>query len=180
MLFSALKRVFKHPTYVLFALGVSATVFAFATWLPNLTLIVEVMGHPNASLAQKLELPIALLGSITTNFTLLSASYTILIAILFGVNLALIVYLVRNRVATLKQSGTTAGFLGVVSGLFGVGCAACGSLILTSVLSLIGAGGALTFLPLGGGEFGILGVGLLAWSLYSITKQIKNPLVCSS
>jgi len=180
MTVSALHRVFKHPAYVFFALGISAIVFAFATWLPNVSLLVEVMGHPGASLIQKLELPIALLGSITTNFTVLSASYTILIAILFGVNLALLVYLVRNRAATIKQSGATSGVLGVLSGLLGVGCAACGSLILTSVLSLAGATGILAFLPLGGGEFGILGVVLLVWSLYTITKQIEKPLICSS
>lgn len=178
MLFAALSKVFSNPAYVLLALIASASVFAFATWLPNLSLIAEVMGHPELPLAQKLELPISLLGSIATNFSVLSASYTVLIAILFGMNLAMIVYLLRNRTAALKKGAATTGFLGAVSGLLGVGCAACGSLILTSILSLVGASGALALLPFGGGEFGILGVLLLLWSLHTIAKQIRNPFIC--
>src|SRR3989344_2680777 len=81
MLFQALQKVFRKPTYILLALITSSAVFAFAVWLPNIPLIVKVMGHPGISLTQKLDLPISLLGSIVTNFPLLSASYPIAIAI---------------------------------------------------------------------------------------------------
>lgn len=178
MLFQALQKIFRKPMYILLALITSSVVFTFAVWLPNIPLIVKVMGHPGISLTQKLGLPISLLGSIATNFTLLSASYTIAIAILFGMNVSMIVYFLRRRVDEVRQTGMTTGLFGITSGVIGMGCAACGSFLLTSILSLIGASGILAFLPLNGGEFGILGVVLLGASLYMTAKKIQNPAVC--
>src|SRR3989344_2281404 len=180
MVIQALQKVFTKPPYILLALITSAAVFAFAVWLPNIPLIVQVMGHPGAPFLQKLDLPITLLGSIATNFTLLSASYTIAIAILFGVNLSMIVYFLGRRVAEVRGSGVATGFFGIISGAAGMGCAACGSLLLTSTLSLVGASWLLSYLPLAGGEFGILGVILLSVSLYLTAKRIQYPAVCSS
>lgn len=178
MIIQALKKVFWKPQYTLLALATSAAVFAFAVWLPNLSLIVEIMGHPGVSFSQKFDLPISLLGSIATNFTLLSASYTIAIAVLFGMNVSMIVYFLRRRVDEVKQTGMATGLFGITSGVIGMGCAACGSFLLTSILSLVGASGVLAFLPFNGGEFGILGVILLGVSLYMTAKQIQNPAVC--
>ena len=178
MVFQALKKVFQKPLYVLLALATSVAVFAFAVWLPNIPLIVKVMGHPGIPLAQKLDLPIGLLGSIVTNFTLLSASYTIAIAILFGINLAMTVYYLRRKIDKVGQSGIATGFFGITSGVIGMGCAACGSLLLASALSLFGATWVLSFLPLAGGEFGVLGVILLAFSIRLVAKQIQDSATC--
>ncbi len=178
MALQALQKVFRKPTYAILSLGISVVVFAFAVWFPNLSLIVKIMGHPGISFSQKLDLPINLLGSIVTNFTLLSASYTIAIAILFGMNVAMLVYFLKRRIADVQQTGIGTGFLGIASGVLGMGCAACGSFLLTSLLSLFGASWLLSYLPLAGGEFGILGVILLAVSLYMTAKKIQNPAVC--
>ena len=178
MVIQALQKVFRKPQYTILALVISAAVFAFAVWLPNLPLIVQIMGHPGISFSQKLDLPISLLGSIVTNFTLLSASYTIAIAILFGINVSMIVYFLRRRVDEVKQAGLATGLFGITSGVVGMGCAACGSFLLMSTLSLVGASGILAFLPLNGGEFGILGVILLGVSLYMTAKKIQNPAIC--
>lgn len=178
MVIQALQKVFRRPIYAIIAIAASIAVFAFAVWLPNIPLIVRVMGHPGISLSDKLDLPISLLGSIATNFTLLSATYTVVIAILFGVNIAMIIYFLHRRVADAKQNGIAAGLFGIGSGVIGMGCAACGSFLLTSMLSLVGASGILAFLPLAGGEFGFLGVMLLGISLYLTAKQIENPAVC--
>lgn len=178
MVFRALQKVFRKPMYILLALITSTAVFAFAVWLPNIPLIVKIMGHPGISLTQKLDLPISLLGSIVTNFTLLSASYTIAIAVLFGMNVAMIAYFLRRRIDDVKQAGMATGLFGITSGVIGMGCAACGSFLLMSALSLFGASWILSFLPLGGGEFGIIGVILLAASLHMMTKKIYNPAIC--
>lgn len=178
MVIQALQKVFRNPAYVVLALFISASVFIFAVLLPNIRLVAGIVSSPNVSLLSKLELPISLLGSIGTNFTILSASYTIIIAILFGMYISMIIYFLRRRIKDIKQSGMTTGFLGIASGVLGVGCGACGAFLLTSFLSLIGIGGILAYLPLGGSEFGILGVILLSFALYKVAKQIENPLVC--
>jgi hypothetical protein len=178
MIFQALQKVFRKPAYGILALTISAGMFVFATWLPNIRLIVSVATSPDTPLSEKLDLPISLIGSIATNFTLLSASYTIAIAILLGIDLAMVVFYLRRRIKNTKQNGITTGFLGLTTGVLGIGCAACGSLLLTSFLSLIGATGILVTLPLHGGEFGILGLILLGLSIYTVAKQIQNPSVC--
>lgn len=178
MVVQALQKVFRKPTYTLLALVASLTIFTFAVWFPNIRLIATVISSADTSFSQKLGIPISLLGSIITNFTILSALSMIVIAILFGVNIAMIVYFLRRKISEVKQSGITTGFFGITSGVVGMGCAACGSLLLTSILSLFGASSVLAFLPLAGGEFGILGAILLAISTYNIAKQIQNPAVC--
>ncbi len=178
MVLQALQKVFRKPLYVLIAVTTSVVMFVFATWLPNIRLITSIVGSSDASLSQKIEIPISLLGSITTNFTVLSASYTVAIAILFGISLAMVVYVMKRKLSETKQSGMVTGFVGMASGVLGMGCAACGSLLLTSGLAFVGASGLLALLPLGGSEFGILGVILLSFSIYFTAKQIENPSVC--
>lgn len=178
MILDALQKVFRRPIYVVFALSISALVFVLAVWLPNIRLVAGIVSSPDIPLSSKFEVPLSLLGSITTNFTLLSATYTIAISILFGMYIAMTVYFLRWRIKDVSQSGIATGFLGIASGVLGVGCGACGAFLLTSFLSLIGAGGILAFLPLGGGEFGILGVILLSVALYMTAKKIESPMVC--
>ncbi len=179
MLLQALIKVLKRPAYTTLALCISAAVFVFFVWLPNLRLLWSFF-QSGATIIEKLHLALSLLGSISTNFSLFSASYTITIAILFGVYVALLVYFLRKRVVEASQRNLVAGggMVGIISGIFGVGCAVCGSFILTTILGFTGASAVLAFLPLKGGEFGILGVILLAASIYMTAKQIENPTVC--
>lgn len=171
----AVHEVFRDARYVTFASITSIAVFVLAVLLPNLRLIAELMLDPNIPIGMKLKIPINFLGAISTNFSLFSASYTVAIALFFGINLAMIVYYIQKRKMVLQQSGLAASFGGVASGALGIGCAACGSFIL----SALGAAGAVALLPLKGAEFGILSVGLLAASIVSISKRINAPNICS-
>ena len=173
--------VLKKPKYLLTATVVSVLVFTFAIWLPNFSLLSQVL-HPDSagSVTEKANFVWSLYGSIGTNFTLVSASYTVVIAVLFGVNISLLAYYItRMRGGVRAVSSTSAaGIGGLVSGIFGIGCAACGTFILTSVLAVFGATGFLAWLPFGGEEFGFLGVLLLIYSIYILAKKINDPLVC--
>lgn len=179
MVIQALQTVFRKPTYVILTLFVSVLVFVFAVWLPNIKLITSVIGSSDISLLSKFELLLSLLGSIRTNFTVLSASYTIIIAVLFGIYLSMLIYFIKNRLRDISQSGITTGALGTISGILGVGCTACGAFLLTSVLSTFGIAGIVRYLPLNGGEFGIVGFILLVVSIYITAKKIMSPQVCS-
>ena len=173
-----LERVFRDGRYVALALSGSAAMYTFAVWFPNFRLIGTIFVS-DASFDEKFSVPLSLLGSIATNFSALSALSTIAIAILFGINIALLVYFLNHRIANVQNSGAATGALGLISGVIGTGCAACGSFLLTSGLSLIGATSVLTFLPLQGGEFGLLAVALLALSIYLTAKQIIKPAICA-
>ncbi len=177
MILEALQKVFRNPRFTLLAVAVTVAVFLFAVWLPNLGLIKSVVFDSSVPIESKINLPIQLVGSITTNFTVLSALYTIVIAILFGIYIAMLTYFLKRRIKAGGQGGVATGFFGIASGVLGIGCAACGSFLLTS-FSIVGVSGVLAFLPLGGSEFGIIGVILLAVAVYMTAKQIVSPLVC--
>jgi len=179
-MFEVVHTVFVRPLYAYIALVVAWLVFSVAVWLPNTALILLIFSSSQTVFIDKIQFLLSLYGSIGTNFTVFSATYTILIAILFGMNVALFIYYVRKQ----QSFGSGArpvvgtGIGGLVSGFLGIGCAACGTFILTSLLSVFGASVVLTYLPLDGEEFGILGVILLGYSLYVVVRKIQAPNVC--
>lgn len=173
----AFVTVFAHASYIAAASALAAAAFLSAVWFPNLDLIGTVLGDPSVPFAAKLDFALSLLGGIGTNFSLLSAGYTIAIAVLFGINTAMIVYLIRQRRAAGAGQNIAIGSGALASGALGIGCAACGSLIAGAAFSLVG-GGALALLPLNGGEFGILSVALLFVSLSLLSRTIAQPAAC--
>lgn len=132
MIIAVLKQVFSNVRYLVLAGIVGFAVFAFSAWLPNLGLIVKVISSSGASLLGKITFLASLLGSIQTNFTFFSAAYTIAIAALFGINVAMVAYYFAQRKQLVRQTGIAASFGGLVSGILGIGCAACGTLVLGS------------------------------------------------
>lgn len=60
MIYQALKGVFGDPRYAALALVTAATVFIFATWLPNLSLIWQVVSSPSVPLSGKIGILVAL------------------------------------------------------------------------------------------------------------------------
>ncbi len=179
MLIKTLAKVLKKPSYAGLTLIVTLVAFAFSVLLPNFSAIGAVFSS-SANLSSKFLFLSSLFGSIKTNFTVVSATYTIIIDILFGLNIALFVYYFRKARADAKASGVGMGIGGMISGIFGIGCASCGTFVLTGLLGLFGAAGLISYLPFGGVEFGYLGVVLLAFSVYIVLKKINAPTVCKT
>lgn len=175
---TALGPVFVYPSYIALAVILALLAFLLAVWFPNLGLIGEVFSGSNAPLAAKLGIALSLLGGIGTNFSPLSAGYTIAIAVLFGITGAMIAYLLKHRRVAAAGQNIAIGSGGVASGAIGIGCAACGSFVFSTVLSSFGAAGALALLPLQGEEFGILSVALLFVSLLLVSRNIAKPIAC--
>ena len=175
-----LRTVFGDWRYGLLTGVTAALAFAFAVWMPNLRLLVSILADPRVPSIDKLKLPADLLGSINSNFSTLAASYTIIMALLFGVNVSLIAYNLKFKRLRLLSAEGAVGSVGIVSGVLGIGCAACGSLIFSSVLGTAAGAGVIALLPLKGGEFGIVGVVLLAFATYLLIRQVSTPPVCKS
>ncbi len=175
----ALGQVFVHPSYVALAIVLGILAFLLAVWFPNFGLIAQVYSGATAPLAATLGIALSLLGGITTNFDLLSAGYTVAIAVLFGLTTAMIVFMVNQRRAAAAGRSIAVGSGAVASGVVGVGCAACSSLILSVVIPSLGASGALAALPLQGEEFGVLSVALFFVSLLLISKHVAESSVCA-
>lgn len=173
------RRVFRHNRYVALAVGVAFLVLSATLLLPYTTLLMQVFDSNALPFGEKVAFLIGLYGSLVTKFTLLSATYVLLVAVLFGLNLALLVFYIQKRrvVAGIKNVQLTS-LGGIVSSVLGIGCVACGSVVLTAVLGTAGAGGLLAALPLHGIEFGIVGTILLATSTVYLIRKIHDPLVC--
>lgn len=178
-LFSALREVFGRLSYIFLAIGVSCVFFAFAVWLPNLRLIAHTLLQVGVAINTKLALLLNLLQGIGTNFTIFSAITTVIIAILFGINIAMIAYFVKKRrAADMQSSGVFAGIGGIGSGIVGIGCAACGSLVLSAILPVVVAAGVIALLPFKGREFSIISIGLIFTSIVLMGRKITKPPVC--
>lgn len=174
----ALKEIFGHNYYAIFAGILALLTFSFAVWFSNISLIVDIFMVSSISLSAKFKIIFSLIGGIGTNFSIISAFYTISISILFGIVIAMLLYSYRKKQAQVGGNLLTMGFGAISSGALGVGCAACGSFVVTSFLSFVGAGGALAVLPLKGGEFGILSIILLLALVFVISKKNFEPMVC--
>lgn len=169
--------IFAQPLYTLIAFITGLFVFSMAVWLPNVSLIQTVLMSGTATILEKLRFLGSLYGGITTNFTFLSGTYTILIAVMFGIYLALLVYFIQKERQSIGIS-SVAGVGGLMGGFLGIGCAACGTFVLTSFLTILGVGTAVSFLPFGGQEFGIIGVILLLVAIRAIVQRIRVSRVC--
>ena len=174
-------RILKTSPYYFIAVLTSLAIFSIIVWLPNSSLIAKVWLSDGVTWLEKLTFLFTLYAAIGSNFSLFSAISTILIVVLFGVQIALLVYYIKRARVGRKSSGAPmVGIGGLISGLFGIGCASCGTFIFMSLLTMVGAGGSLAFLPLKGEEFGMIGIGLLLYANYLLLKKINDPLVCTT
>ena len=182
MIARALVSVFKEWRYLFIASVTAFLVFLLATWLPNLGLIRQIAFIPSIPILDKIHIFVSFVGSITTNFTIFSGMYTTTIAILFGMNVAMVTYYLKQQKklrAQSSQASAAASLSGLASGFFGIGCGACGTFVLGPVLSFLGAAGLVAALPLEGQEFGLLGVGILCFSIFLVAKKLDEPFACT-
>lgn len=174
----AIEDVFAQPAYLGLALAIALAAFVATLWFPNYALVSAVFATPNVALGAKLQLLASLLGGIATNFSALAAFSAMAIPLLFGADIAMIVYFLRKKRARLPRGEIAAGVGGAASGVVAAGCAACGSFLLSTILSFLGASGALALLPLQGEEIGLLSIALLLLSIFLIARKIVAPAVC--
>jgi hypothetical protein len=94
----ATKKVFSSPAYWLIAGLVGVIVLSIFVLMPNFPLLFKVWGNINVTPIAKINLFFQLLGSITTNFHLLSAITATLTSLLLGINLAMMVFSFIKRI----------------------------------------------------------------------------------
>ncbi|MBI5612218.1 MAG: hypothetical protein HY942_03985 [Gammaproteobacteria bacterium] len=178
LVIEATREVLGRPAYLLLANAIAIVVLAATLWLPNYRLIGAVFSTPGVALGSKLQLLASLAAGLADNFGAVPAVAAVIVPVLFGMDVAMIVYFARQRRARLARGEIAAGLGGAASGAIAAGCAACGSFLLLPVLSFLGAAGALALLPLGGAELGLLSIALLLLSIYLIARKIALPPVC--
>ncbi len=158
--------VFARPYYILVGIIAAFLMLSFSVLILNASLIFDPisMGY---SAFSKVILLLKLLGGMITNNTFFSAAIMIITSLLAGINIALLAFRIKSlKSLNYKETGSSAG--GTITSIMASGCSSCG----ISVLSMIGLAGGLTFLPFGGLEFGLIGIILLLFSIYWISKYL--------
>ncbi|MBL7021743.1 hypothetical protein ISR92_00215 [Patescibacteria group bacterium] len=176
-IYKAFILVFKNTRYILTGIVFALFVYLLSVFTNKAEFIDFTIKSDIFNFATKMKLIFQSLLSIDTNFTSLFTFWTvILLAIVAGINIAMLIYLLRRQAKANKEAG--ASFFGIVAGMFGIGCAACGSVILTSIFGLGFTASLISFLPLDGGEFMILALIVMIISVYYVSKKIVDPMVC--
>lgn len=151
--------------------------------LLGLSLFVFSLNAPLVRFALGGELPLATRASILANlypfvgtaFGALQGALLAAVAALFGVDVAMVSYHLREHGVSLSAGGGSA--LGALLGALGAGCAACGSALLVGLLSLFGVSTSLLFLPLEGLEFALLALAALSLSIHWVAEGMGGGTV---
>lgn len=158
------------PAYGLLAVAAAAvglTLFVLSL-SPDLFAYLVVGDLPAAARAKILVNLYPFLG---TEYGPLDGGVLVAVAALFGANVTLLIYHLREHDLSGRQG--SGSVLGLVFGVLGAGCAACGTVVLAGVLSLFGAT-TLAFLPLEGLEFTLLALVALVASTYWLADGMRG------
>ncbi len=103
-----------------------------------------------------------------------SISLTVIVAVLAGINIALVAYNIKTqRTRNMKKNGTSA-ILGGALTAFTPGCPAC----TTSLSAVLGIIGGLAIFPLQGLELKFISIAALTFSIWWAMRNINNATCC--
>lgn len=171
-----LKQVMANWRYLVLTLLAALILLLFSIWLPNLSFVGQIATSPFFTISQKIGILWGSLEAFQTNLRPFSRIALIIVSLLFGLNVSLFSFYLKQRVRLEKEAGVGLG--GIILGVLGVGCASCGSFIITSVLGASASIAFLGLLPLKGQEFFVIGILMLGLSIFLISKKIHEPLIC--
>ena len=157
MLKLTMKDILRQRTFGMIAVisGVSlGTVYYFLTLEMGLTHLATEVGL----------LPMYMTASIIL---------TAVVAVLAGINIALVAYNINTQRSRNMKNGTSA-FLGGALTAFTPGCPAC----TTSLSAVLGIVGGLAIFPLQGLELKFISIGALTFSIWWAMRNINNASCC--
>ncbi|MEC7710701.1 MAG: hypothetical protein VX587_00115 [Thermoproteota archaeon] len=158
MLKLTVKDILKQKTFAMIAV-ISGLVLGTAYYFLTLEMALSHM-------TTEIELmPLYMTGSI---------SLTAIVAVLAGINIALVAYNIKTqRTRNMKKNGTSA-ILGGALTAFTPGCPAC----TTSLSAVLGIVGGLAIFPLQGLELKLISVAALTFSIWWAMRNINNATCC--
>ena len=168
------RLVLSVPTYAVVALlaaGVGLSLFVFSLNLP----LVELALTGTLPTSARFTILANLYPFVGSAFDLIQGGLLVAVAVLFGVDVAMVTYHLREHGVSLSGGGGSV--VGAVLGALGAGCAACGSALLVGILSLFGVSTTLLFLPLDGLEFALLALVALLLSIHWVADGMRGGRV---
>lgn len=164
-------RVFKNPLYIIFSLVLSFLISGFVIWSLNFDLVQYIVFDAPISIVDKLRFFWDVQTGIYTAYSSPQATGILLFGLLFGINGALIVYLVRSGAlrSIPKKSGSASFLFALLSG----GCVACGTSIIAPLLASLGATSAVFTSSLSN-WLNWISIVLILYSIYKLGNVINT------
>ena len=103
-----------------------------------------------------------------------SVGLTFIVAILGGINIALVAYNIKTQRINLQKGGSSAIFGGALAA-FTPGCPAC----TTSLTAVLGIVGGLAIFPLQGLELKFVSIAALSFSIWWAMRNINKASCCT-
>lgn len=172
LLLRATSAVLRRPGYALLAAIVATISLSLFIFSQNLSLLIDVILFGSLPLDAKLGIIRGMYTGMITVSAPLESGILFSVAALFGLNIAMFTYYLREYDLSLRSGSGSLG--GIVFGTLGAGCASCGSAIIAGALSMVGGAGAATLLPLDGLEFALLAIPLIFLSTYWLAQGMQR------
>ncbi len=124
--------------YLLIAIFASLLAEAMVLWSLNIDLVKYILFDSGVSIATKFDFFFSVYRDIFINYESVQALAIITFSFLFGINTALVIFVLRNQ--DYKSIPKKSGFGGLILAIIGGGCLACGTSILYPILITLGVG----------------------------------------
>jgi hypothetical protein len=111
---------------------------------------------------------------VSPEYLIASIGLTLVVAVLGGINIALIVYNIKMQRMNLQKGGSSAIFGGALAA-FTPGCPAC----TTSLTAVLGIVGGLAIFPLQGLELKFVSIAALSFSIWWAMRNINKASCCT-
>ena len=111
---------------------------------------------------------------VSTQYLAASVGLTFIVAILGGINIALVAYNIKTQRMNLQKGGSSAIFGGALAA-FTPGCPAC----TTSLTAVLGIVGGLAIFPLQGLELKFVSIAALSFSIWWAMRNINKASCCT-
>ena len=112
--------------------------------------------------------------AISAQYMAVSIGLTCVVAILGGINIALVAYNIKTQRMNLQKGGSSAIFGGALAA-FTPGCPAC----TTSLTAILGIVGGLAIFPLQGLELKFVSIAALSFSIWWAMRNINKASCCT-
>lgn len=167
-------KVLLMPAYATTAVVGMFVVMGVILWSLNLDVLRFVVFESGISTYDKFTFFISVYRGIFSAFGNLQALSIIVFSILFGINLALLCFVLLRQRSRKALTGSSVAGLGAA--ILGGGCIACGTSVLTPLLTSLGVLGATALTSSLGVILNIVGSILIMWSLYKLGLLVGTIL----
>ena len=164
--------VMTRPHYVLLAFLVSFISLGILLWSLNIDLLGYIFFEAPLNLIEKFDFILDVYGSILTNYESFQAMVMALFSMLFGINIAVLIYVMRGGQKEAIKSKSSVGGLSLA--VIGGGCIACGTSIITPLLATLGATSSIAFTNAIGLYLNLIGIAFITFSLISLGQRVAT------